>query len=401
MKSLSYWLWLQYVLGYGNKTGDILSKFSSPADIYCSDEDVLKQAGFTSAAINRTKKKKPADFEEIIEFCAKHSLKIITPGSEHYPKKLLEIHNYPLALFVRGDYTCLCGDNIAVIGSRTPCAYGEAAAKEIVSVLSRNNTTVVSGGALGIDSISHLSAIENGGKTVLVLGHGHGFNYLPENSELRKQVTKHGAVISEYPPFTPVSFKSFPDRNRIISGMSEGVVIVEAGKNSGTFSTANHAKKQGRGVFVVPGDITSGRFDGSNNLISEGAIPVFSGADILSKIEGKSFSVVVPGNMEADCFNGLDTDASSSKKRRTAKKAAKSVPTQEKEENKKNIPRNMPEGISKNAQIVYNIMSNGVVFLDEITRSSGLEIRKVLVALTELEMMGAAANVGPNQYELK
>lgn len=400
MDKISFWLWLQYGIGYGGKTKTILEKCSSAQYIYESDDNALKKGGCTPKIIKRLKEKNPADFKDTIDFCAKHSLKIITPDSEFYPKRLLEIENYPLALFVRGDHTCLNGDNVAVIGSRTPCAYGESAAKEIVSVLSKNNTTVVSGGALGIDSIAHISAIENGGKTVLVMGCGHGTPYLTENSELRKQVTKHGAVVSEYPPFSPVSFDTFPLRNRIISGMCEGVVIVEAAKRSGTFNTAKHTKEQGRRLFVVPGDITSGRFDGSNQLISEGAVPVFSGADILQTIKGKKFSITIGKHNQADSFIGLDTDASSTKKGRGKKTTEKPVVDKKTSENRKIIPRNVPEGISKHAEIVYNIMSNGVVFLDEITRASGLEVRKVLVALTELEMVGAASAIGPNQYEL-
>jgi predicted Rossmann fold nucleotide-binding protein DprA/Smf involved in DNA uptake len=129
--------------------------------------------------------------------------------------------------------------------------------------------------------------MDSGGKTLLVMGCGHGNGYLPENSDLRKRVASNGALISEYPPFSPVTRSSFPERNRIISALSKGVVIVEAAERSGTISTANWALKQGRDLFVLPGDIESGNFTGSNKLITEGATAVFSGDD------GNGYSFVI------------------------------------------------------------------------------------------------------------
>lgn len=401
MNDTNYWLWLQYGVGYAGNIKQQLEYFKTPKAIYDSTSDELINGGFSATVIKRLNQKSPLSFDETVDFCAEHSLKIITPDSEFYPKKLLEIENFPIVLYVRGDYTCLAnGFNIAVIGSRTPCAYGEAAAREIVSVLAKNSATIVSGGALGLDSISHMEAMENSGKTILVMGCGHGTKYLMENSQLRKQVTMHGAVISEYPPFTPVGPGTFPQRNRIISAMCEGVVIIEARMGSGTFSTAKHAKSHGRKLFVLPGDIKSGKFDGSNMLINEGAIPVFSGADVLKSFKGRSFSTVFKSHNENESFQGLNDDASSSKKKRSTKKDKTTSAKPKTLEKKKNIPKKVPEGISKNAQIVYNIMSDDVCFLDEITRASGLEVRKVLAALTELEMFGAISATAPNKYEL-
>ena len=404
-----YWLWLQSVLGYAGKSKSLLDTFGTARKFYEAGEGAWKELfGERKKAYKNCKAKSPEDFADIAEFCDEHSLKIITPDSEYYPKNLLDVDNLPVVLYVRGDYKCLNeGDAFGVIGSRTPCVYGEKAAKNIVADLSCRDVLVVSGGAVGIDSIAHKTAMSSGGKTVLVMGCGHGYGYLPENSELRKKVTKQGAVISEYPPFTPVSQSTFPQRNRIISGMSKAVVIIEAAEYSGTFSTAKHAKKQGRKLYVLPGDIESGNFAGSNRLITEGAKAIFSGADIL----------VAEGLLnEADTFKGAktgnafaDIDKKSSESRKQTKKTnkkklkvAEENKTEEKiQEKTENIIKNLPAGISKNAEIVYNIMSDGINELDEIKRKAQLEVRHVLVALTELEILGYAEASSPGCYRLK
>ena len=249
------------------------------------------------------------------------------------------------------------------------------------------------------------------GKTVLVMGCGHGNGYLPENSALRKAVCQNGALVSEYPPYSPVTQGSFPRRNRIISGMSRGVVIVEAADRSGTFSTANHALEQGRDVFVLPGDIESGNFAGSNKLITDGANPIFSGEDILlyyrDITEIKKHSKLKTGDAFQDITIASEYSKKSVKKVRRKKTSATELKSksddfreeiQQKTENKENFS---PEGISKNALIVYNIMSDGICILDDIKRESGLDISKVLISLTELEMLSLAESDGPNKYRLK
>lgn len=399
-----YWLWLQYVLAYGGKTKECIDKYTSAKAFYEAGEDEWKSFfGKKRSAPKRAKEKTPEDFSETVSFCDKHSLHVITPDSEFYPQNLLITEDYPAVIFVRGDYKCLNeGVPFGVIGSRTPCVYGENAAKDIVKVLTQNGALTVSGGALGIDSVAHKAAMENGGKTVLVMGCGHGYGYLPENAELRKAVTHQGAVISEYAPFTSVSQGTFPLRNRIISGMSKAVVIIEAAERSGTFSTANHAKRQGRELFVLPGDINSGNFAGSNQLITEGATAVFSGEDVLRSCSLLKGRTRFKGEKTGSAFPALGEKSPEGKTyvRKQSKNPSKPEGEEKTQEKNEIIPKNLPEGISKNAEIVYNIMSDGINELDEITRKSCLEIRHVLVALTELEMLGFAVSDGPNTYRI-
>ena len=405
-----YWLWLQSVVGYAGESKSLIDAFGTARNFYESGEEGWLDFfdGKRKSAYKNCKDKMPEDFEDVVDFCDKHALKIITPDSEYYPQNLLSIKNLPLALFVRGDYKCL-NDEVAfgVIGSRTPCIYGENSAKDIVSVLVKNNALIVSGGALGIDSVAHKSAIESGGKTVLVMGCGHGYNYLPENADLRRKVTMHGAVISEYPPFTPVNGGTFPQRNRIISGMSKAVVIIEAAEYSGTFSTANHAMRQGRQLLVLPGDINSGNFAGSNRLISEGATAIFSAEDVLVKCELLKKAKRLKGNKTGEAFEHINEKSPEGKdfilksKKKKLKKAKEKKTEKKIQEKTENIIKNLPAGISKNAEIVYNIMSDGISELDEIKRKSELEVRHILAALTELEILGFAEAYAPNCYRIR
>ena len=404
MSKIVYWLWLQKVIGYNKKIKNIIKYFGSPEALFKAGEAAWIDYGFAVKQVKRMKETTLESFKETIDFCKKHSLYILTPEDEFYPEGLLELEDYPAVLFARGDYTCLKNErSVSVIGSREPCVYGEKAVKRIVSHLSDNDFLIVSGGALGIDSLAHKNAIESGGKTVLVLGYGHGAVYLPENSALRKQIANNGVIISEYLPFTKPNAGSFSRRNELISAMTKAVVIIEAAAASRTFSTARYARSLGRKVFVLPGDITSGRFEGSNQLVREGATAIFSGDDITSILLDRE-AFVTQSTIESDIsFLSLDEIASSSKKRRkkSFKKTKKETTSAQQREKINIFQKNMPEGISKNAEIVYNIMLSGVSYLDEITRDSNLQIRQVLVALTELEMLGAVSAIGPNQYQLK
>ncbi len=412
MENEIYWLWLQGALGYADKRAKaIVDFFGNAKTVYEADSVTLREAkikGLTPKVIGRLKDEDIEKYYETYDFCKSHKIHLITPESEYYPERLREIENLPLVLYVRGDYTCLNSEKtIAVIGSRTPSKYGEEAAWEIVKGLCKEGVLIVSGGALGIDSVAHTSALENDGKTVLVMGCGHGSGYLPQNSELRKRVALNGALVTEYPPYMNVQPNTFPQRNRIISGMSSGVVIAEAAQYSGTFSTARHAIRQGREVFVLPGDIRSGNFEGSNQLITEGAKPVFSAANILNSYsEGVSTEKKTGKPFE----NILEESAFSKKKakKKTKKKSAsETVPFEVKEETasekEKNTEKNQKinlETISKNAGIVYNIMSDGICDFDGIVRHSEIQVNKVLSALTELEMKGIISREGPNRYSL-
>lgn len=410
-----YWLWLQAGLGFGANTAALLAAYGSAKAIYETGADGLRLSGafsegFFGLSSFGFKKLETTDIESgkrVTEYCDKNYISIITPDDPLYPQKLLKIQNYPLALFVKGDISCLGGENLAfgVIGTRKPSEYGIKAANQIARGLAQSGAVIVSGGALGIDSIAHKSAIEENAKTVLVMGCGHDSKYLSENAPLREEVTRNGATITEYPPFTASGKGYFPLRNRIISGVSDGVVIIEANLKSGTLNTAAHAKKQQREIFAVPGDVSSVSYAGSNKLIIEGAHAVFSASDVLERYK---FEIAARQEFSAEepkvPFEGIDIfpngKSEKPERKRTVKKAQKDdIAPQKNEEKPKNL-KNAPEGVSKNASLVYNVMKCGCTSLDEIIRESALPVRKVLIALTELEIGGVVASAGGNNYEI-
>lgn len=206
-------------------------------------------------------------------------------NSKYYPVMLKNISSPPKELFCLGNLELFNCKSIAIIGSRNYSGYGERAAKEFSYNLAKEDVCIVSGMARGIDSFAHEAALDAKGKTIAVLGSGLDVIYPIENKILYENVIKNdGLIISEYPLGTKPSRQNFPARNRIISGLSDGVLVIEARKNSGTNITVDFALDQGKDVFVIPGNIYSKTSDGTNFLIKEGAIPVTSYKDILNYI---------------------------------------------------------------------------------------------------------------------
>jgi len=208
----------------------------------------------------------------------------IDMNSKYYPERLRNIDSPPKELYCLGNLELLnYKKNIAIIGSRDCSLYGERAAKDFAFNLAKENVCIVSGLARGIDSFSHIGALNAKGKTIAVLGSGLDNIYPKENIKLVEDIIKNnGLVISEYPLGTKPLKQHFPARNRIISGISDSILVVEARKNSGTNITVDFALEQGKDIFVIPGNIYSKTSDGTNFMIAEGAIPVLSYKDILN-----------------------------------------------------------------------------------------------------------------------
>lgn len=415
-----YWLWLQKSLGFGAKIRDLISYFGDAENLFKAGEASWRSSGFFGtdffeikpSKIENMKSTSLRDGEAIIRGCEENGIEIVTPDSPLYPSNLKLIPDYPAVLFVRGDLSCLRESlPIAVVGTRHPSEYGISSAEKISKDLAKKDVLIVSGGALGIDSIAHRSALSENKKTVLVLGCGHFSKYLSENEPLRKKVSEHGAVVSEYPPETASHPSLFPMRNRIISGLSKGVLIVEAGERSGTLNTARHAKNQGRDIFAVPGDISRVAYAGSNKLIREGARAVFSAEDIISyynySLEAmKEIETAEPANP----FDGIDKfrygepkKAKTKSKVKTKEKSdsleEKAIEIEEETKEEKIFSNFILESVSESGKLVYNYMSGEETTLDEITRGCALPARKVLTALTELEMEGVIVSCGAGRYK--
>ena len=214
-------------------------------------------------------------------------IKEIYNGNEEYPEQLREIFDPPLKLYVLGNKTLLKQKGVAIVGSRKPTEYGKKVALQFSKQLSEKGINIISGLALGIDTYAHLGSLQSGGsgKTIAVLGSGLDEVYPKQNIELAKQIISlGGCIVTEYPLKTKPEKLHFPQRNRIISGLSKGVLVVEASEKSGSLITVDFALEQGRDVFVIPGNIFSNTSVGTNNLIKQGAKLVTNYEEILEEI---------------------------------------------------------------------------------------------------------------------
>lgn len=211
-----------------------------------------------------------------------NKIKTIRLGDENYPEKLKHIYSKPNVIYILGDEKLLNSDSIAIIGCRNCTDYGAKSAYKFGYELAKKGICVISGFAKGIDSFAHRGAIKAKGRTIAVLGCGLDVIYPEENLQLYKDILKNGGtIISEYPIGTKPEKNNFPARNRIISGLSDGVLVIEAKKRSGTMITVEHALDQGKQVYALPGNITSENSYGTNELIKEGAIPITSVEDFM------------------------------------------------------------------------------------------------------------------------
>ncbi len=267
----------------------LVEHFGSAKDVFCkTPSDVEKVLGVGREILKKIKKKKVGDSEknELLKAKSLNSL-LIPLEDERYPGYLKNIYDPPSLLYVRGDLEIFKLPMIAIVGTRNPTFYGKDIAYNFGKELARAGFVVVSGMARGIDTSAHMGALDGGGKTIAVLGSGLDVVYPPENRKLYERIIKNGAIISEFPFGTRPLSRNFPKRNRIISGLSKGVLVVEAGKKSGSLITVDFALEQGKEVYAVPGRIDSLRSKGTNKLIKEGAKLVETPFDIISELMPK------------------------------------------------------------------------------------------------------------------
>lgn len=282
-----YWVWLSSVEGVGPKRFyQLLSLYEDARSVWDAlggvltppDMQVIGQTALENLRAARDERY----FYQLFDRLERGGIRAVTRLSEAYPAALTGIYDPPPTLYVRGDCPLDGERMIAVVGSRRCTRDGQRAAREFAEGLAANGVTVVSGMARGIDSCAHRGALDGGGRTTAVLGCGVDIVYPPENDKLMAEIIDSGgAVISEFVPGTPPTAGNFPARNRIISGMSRGTLLVEGAKASGAMITVNLALEQGRDVFAVPGGIYSPLSSAPNRMILEGAVPVLSAWDIL------------------------------------------------------------------------------------------------------------------------
>ena len=255
---------------------ELLKMYGDPKNIWNLHKDVIKN--FKYESINELENNcYKTNLNKVMECMNSKNIKMVTINDEEYPENLKKIDFPPIVLYAIGNVELLKHKSIAVIGCRLCSDYGKNIAKVIANILSKNGVVVVSGMARGIDKYAHLGALEEYNSTIAVLGSGVDYVYPYENKKIYESIiAKDGLIISEYPIGSVPDAKNFPERNRIISGLSEGVVVIEAKERSGSFITVEYALNQGKDVFAVPGNINSVNSSGTNRLIYDGAIPIIS-----------------------------------------------------------------------------------------------------------------------------
>ena len=282
-----YLMWLSRLDGFGiRRINYLLEHFGSAEAVWQAESSAFRAVyGMGEKMTEQLISSRKADvLDDWIAELEEKDIAFYSYRHPRYPRLLREISDPPVGIYVRGELPDDEIDTVAIIGARRCSRYGSRVAYEIAKDLGKTNVIVVSGMARGIDSKGHSGIIDGGGKTIAVLGCGVDVCYPPENKELMQKIIENGCIISEFPPGTQAQPQHFPRRNRIIAGLSKMVVVVEAGRKSGTFITADLALDYGRDVFVVPGNVTSELSKGTNELIKQGCPIITEGADILEAL---------------------------------------------------------------------------------------------------------------------
>jgi DNA processing protein len=279
------WLRLSRLEIMPRKANALLNAFPNPSDIFQAKMRQLAEVnGLGDAVIAKIMNSDASVAEADIEKMDKHGARLVPVTSDEYPANLKQIYDPPIALYVRGEIKESDKFAVAIVGSRQASEYGRIMAERIASDLCSRGLAIVSGGARGIDSFAHKGALKTGGRTIAALGCGVDVPYPPENKELFSRIASSGAVISEFPMGAKPEQWRFPARNRIISGMSRGVLVCEGAEDSGALITANFAAEHNRDVFALPGAVDKDGSRGPHKLIKEGARLVESAEDILQEL---------------------------------------------------------------------------------------------------------------------
>lgn len=358
LDEIRYWLALVNIKDVGPATiKRLLYVFKTPKNIFnatfseiCDIQGIKENQSKNIKEFNEWEK-----IDREIQKIKKNDIKIITFTSSDYPESLKQIDSPPILLYSKGDLKEDDKFSVAIVGSRLMTEYGKRVAEKIASELASYGLTIVSGMARGIDTASHKGALKAGGRSIAVLGCGIDRPYPYENTELLKSLSKSGCVLSEFPLGTPPNKENFPRRNRIISGLSLGVVVVEASRESGSLITVNYALEQNKEVFAVPGNITSKVSQGTNELIKKGAKPVLDVKDILEELHPHLMAF---------------------KKYATKSLSAKGA-----------IPAQAVE-MTDDEKKVFAVLGNEPFHIDNIARNLGLPSHKLLGILLNLEIKG-------------
>jgi DNA processing protein len=350
------WVGFNLVRGIGAvRLRGLLDHFGSLEIAWQAPADALQAAGLSQKIIDNLLRVRSENLaERAWEYTQRKNIRVMTWDDADYPSRLLQIDQPPPVLYVRGSLSSQDTFAVAIVGTRHVTGYGRQVTEELSACLAQNGITVVSGLARGVDGLAHDTAMKAGGRTVAVLGCGVDIIYPPEHRGLVEKMEHQGAIISDYAPATKPDASNFPPRNRIISGLSLGVVVVEAGEESGALITATFAAEQGREVFAVPGNIHAPQSKGTNRLIRDGATPMLRPEDILEALQ----LTRAPQQQQARLL----------------------------------LPADEVEAA------LLRVLAIEPLHVDEICRKCGLSVDKVSAALVMMELKGMVRGMGGMSY---
>jgi DNA processing protein len=356
MEDKRYWVGFTLVKGIGAvRLQSLLNYFGDAETAWNASPFDLAASGIGPRLAERVVQvRNSVDLDEYIAQAEKNNIRILTWRDPEYPAHLKEIDQPPPVLYLRGEVTQEDAWAVGIVGTRAVTSYGRQVTEELAGVLAQNGVTVVSGLARGVDALAHTAALKAGGRTIAVLGSGVDKIYPPEHRQMAEKITLQGAVISDYAPGTAPDSANFPPRNRIISGLSMAVVVVEAGDTSGALITAGFAADQGREVFAVPGQVYSPKSKGTNRLLANGARILLQPRDVLEALD-------LTRNVE-----------------------------------RRDVRRAVPSDATEAA--VLGILANEPAHVDDIRARLGLPIEKISAALTMMELKGMVRQVGGMSY---
>lgn len=394
------WLLLQSALGQGAMLKPLIEAYGGAKEILSMTEAQRMAGGlFTPRQSAKLDRPDVHTAEKIINACRQSGWRICTYEDADFPSALREIPNPPAVLFCNGTLPDFENRlSIGMVGARDATKYALRATDYLSYVMARCGAIIVSGGAMGVDSASHRAALRAEGTTVAVLGCGFGTNYLMQYEPMRQAIANSGAVITEYPPYTEVSRSSFPLRNRLISALSDGVVVVEAAVKSGSLITAKRAGEQGKDVFAVPGSIVSQVYAGTNHLLEDGAIPALSPDQILrfytSRYPTIDFSGLLdlPGWQETLAKPATNTPASGQQN------ASFELDRPEREQAATRAVAAAVESLPAELCTIYNSLTEAYQHIDIIIKKTGLAGPAVVSGLTRLEVMGLVKTASGKRY---
>jgi DNA processing protein len=395
-RTLRYWIGFNRAKGIGpTRLRALMQHFGDIETAWKASARALQAAGLDQRSLHSLLAVRDScNLDAELQAIERAGAWVVTLDDAAYPAPLRNIPDAPPVLYIKGTLEEADAQAIAVIGTRRATSYGKAMTQELVEPLAERGITIVSGLARGIDAVAHQTALDAGGRTIAVMATGIDIIYPSEHRQLAESIMAHGALISELPLGEPPESIHFAPRNRIVSGLSMGIVIVEAGERSGALMTADLALEQGREVFAVPGNALSPASKGTNTLIQAGARVATSAEDVIAEL-GLDLA------LRPQKGNRVSVEADATRKKLATDKqsqhAAKRVEPVEGDEHSENI---VAKAANETEALILKHLSHDPQYIDDIAYRSGLPVQQVGSALTILEIKGLVHQVGVKHYVL-